>query len=638
MTLWRMLLGLAMVCAASVSSSLTLGVVRGTVLFGQPLNIGIQMTVDGTEDARSLCVAAEVFNGDARMDPSRVTVSMDAPDANGNTVARIRSSAVVDEAFVAVNLKAGCSQVSSRRYVMLTDVPVEPAAAPVSEPVAQVVAPAAPTTAQQGAPVSDRSATGAAADSSTARSAVAPGPSRLASRQPNSRPQSSGPVKQVEPKPGRTVAQPRLKLDSVQPLAGIDQNLRKSTELATMPAATPEKSAEAALLWRTLNSEPQDILKQTQRLQGLEAEFKAFRELTNKNQAELAAQLKIAAQQQDKSMYLYILSGLLALAMVLVAALWWNLRRRVEAQREWWQDRGETAPLARRGVDLAADPRDDASPVGSASTLAPSPSLVGSKQASGGDSLEGANDVRDSNQLRSIVESTSEAAPRQEKSAQYEELFDVQQQADFFLSLGQTDQAVALLNNHIRSSEETSPLAYLELLRIYHSTGRAKEYDALRTSFMRVFNANVPDFHSYGEETRDLESYRGIVPSIQASWGTSKAEKMLDEMMFRRPGSKWDHAFELTAYAELCLLHGIAKEVSASPVVERNSVSVFGVLPTGSGPGTAPASYKAANALGLDLDLGGDPESVASAPAIVLARPNPEFSEDTPTRPAQLGS
>ena len=634
----QVLLGLAMVLAAGASSSLTLGGVRGIVLVGQPLNIGIQMTVDGTEDARSLCVAAEVFNGDNRVDPSRVTVSMDPPDANGNTVARIRSNAVIDEAFIAVNLKAGCAQVSSRRYVMLADVITEP----VAEPAAQVVAPAAIEPVQQSAsaaasapPVAGAapSSGGVATGASPARPAAASRPSRVAPRQSAPRVQSSGAVKLAEPRPARTVAQPRLKLDSVQPLAAIDQNLRNSTELATTPAATPEKSAEAAVLWRTLNAQPLDILKDAQRLQGLEAEFKAFRELTNKNQAELAAQLQKAAQQRDQSMYVYILSGLLALAMVLVAGLWWSLRRRAEAQREWWQDRGQAGQLAKPREGGAVGATGASTP---ASGLASSSSAMEPGQATGGVSREGMNEPAGAMQARSMAKSKLTDSRFHDKAEQSEELFDVQQQADFFLSLGQTDQAVALLNNHIRSSEETSPLAYLELLRIYHSTGRTQEYDALRTSFMRVFNANVADFKSYGEETRDLESYRGIVPSIQAAWGTPKAETMLDEMMFRRPGSKWDHAFELTAYAELSMLQGIAREVSATPTGERNPVSVFGVLPTGNRPGAAPAGQQPANALGLDLDLGGQ-EPVVSTESAYLERPEPKFAEDVPTRPGLLG-
>ena len=47
-----------------------------------------------------------------------------------------------------------------------------------------------------------------------------------------------------------------------------------------------------------------------------------------------------------------------------------------------------------------------------------------------------------------------------------EELFDIQQQAEFFVSVGEHDQAVDVLKKHIAAHRETSPSAYLELLRL----------------------------------------------------------------------------------------------------------------------------------------------------------------------------
>ena len=40
-----------------------------------------------------------------------------------------------------------------------------------------------------------------------------------------------------------------------------------------------------------------------------------------------------------------------------------------------------------------------------------------------------------------------------------EELFDIQQQADFFISVGEHQQAIEVLKKHIAEYRETSPLA-----------------------------------------------------------------------------------------------------------------------------------------------------------------------------------
>jgi pilus assembly protein FimV len=632
----RFVLGLALLVAATSSSSLTLGRVRGAVIVGQPLNLSIQMALDGADDPRSLCVAAEVFNGDARLDSGRVTVSVEPADAAGNAVVRLRTSSVVDEAFVSINLSAGCTQTLSRRYVLLADVITDTVAEPVAEvapavPAATAVPVPSPPVAAVPGPVPSARAPDVPAAQRRAADAAPRRPRTTPAAAP-ARSESAGTVKPAPPRPARTVVQPKLRLDPVEPMAAIDPNLRKSTELASSPAASPEKSAEAAALWRTLNAQPQDILKEAQRLQGLEAEFKAFRELTNKNQQELAARLEQAERQQNLSVYFYVVSALLALALVLAAVLWWHLRRRVEAQREWWEDREQVAMADRRlkaasGLGAGDGAGKDAANVDL--DLGPGNSPVAMSHA--------AFDSAATMKLPAQPTPSATVVAPSSKTDHPEELFDVQQQADFFMSLGQTDQAIALLNNHIRSNEETGPLAYLDLLRIYHSTGRTQEYNALRESFMRVFNANVPEFGAYGGETRDLESYRGLVPSIQATWGTPKAEKMLEEMVYRRPGSKWDHSFELAAYGELLMLQSIAKEYSATPSGNRNAVSAFSVLPTGPrADGSAAAAGKSTGSLGLDLDLGG-PEPAVGNISAYLQRPDPEFSSDAPTRPAGLG-
>ncbi len=56
----------------------------------------------------------------------------------------------------------------------------------------------------------------------------------------------------------------------------------------------------------------------------------------------------------------------------------------------------------------------------------------------------------------------------QSRVAAAEELFDIQEQADFFMSLDQPEQAIEVLKNHITENVETSALAYMDLFDIYH--------------------------------------------------------------------------------------------------------------------------------------------------------------------------
>jgi pilus assembly protein FimV len=143
-----------------------------------------------------------------------------------------------------------------------------------------------------------------------------------------------------------------------------------------------------------------------------------------------------------------------------------------------------------------------------------------------------------------------------------EELFDIQEQADFFLSLGQPDQAIEVLKNHITDNVETSALAYMDLFDIYHRTNRQADYTELREEFNRVFNAQVPEFAKYGAQSNGLEDFPHVLSNIQAAWSRPlQAQDVIEESIFRHPDQ--DHqTLDMAAYRELMLLYALAKELA----------------------------------------------------------------------------
>src|SRR6185369_12997803 len=64
-----------------------------------------------------------------------------------------------------------------------------------------------------------------------------------------------------------------------------------------------------------------------------------------------------------------------------------------------------------------------------------------------------------------------------------EELIDLEQQAEFFVVLGQDEAAIDLLVGHLRDSGGTSPLPYLKLLEIYRRRGERESYERTRERF-----------------------------------------------------------------------------------------------------------------------------------------------------------
>jgi tetratricopeptide (TPR) repeat protein len=142
-----------------------------------------------------------------------------------------------------------------------------------------------------------------------------------------------------------------------------------------------------------------------------------------------------------------------------------------------------------------------------------------------------------------------------------EELFDVQQQADFFISLGEHEQAIQVLKDHLAESQEPSALAYLDLLKLYHKLDRKTDYQQARQDFNRLFNASAPAFDQYTDRSRGLESYETALSRIQALWPQPKVLDLIEKSIFREPGDLGAEVFDMEAYRELLLLHAIAKDV-----------------------------------------------------------------------------
>ena len=114
---------LVLLCVAFDCSALTLGRVHGTVLLGQSLDVRVQIQMDASEDAAASCFDAEVFHADTRQDGSRVHLALEKLAQAGMAEVRVLSSALVAEPIITLNLRYGCGQNISRRYILLADLP-----------------------------------------------------------------------------------------------------------------------------------------------------------------------------------------------------------------------------------------------------------------------------------------------------------------------------------------------------------------------------------------------------------------------------------------------------------------------------------------------------------------------------------
>lgn len=574
--------GCILLSTALSSSAVTLGRHNGQAIVGRPLDVRLQVIAAPDEDPQSQCIAADVFYGDTQVAPGLVTVTVVRGAAGAETTVRVQAAPAVNEPFVSLYMRAGCDGAFSRRYTLLADPLSEPAVAAV--PVAPApVASAAAAAAGAAAPAQP-----APAAAVTSRPAAVPAARPVA--RPPTKPRDAG-TQASRPKPAAAAAEaakPRLKLDPVDAstAAAAEPDLKLSSALGAGPSASEADRAEAARRWEQLNGNGPEAARGNEALTQVQADLARVLAAQKEQQERLAVltqQLEQARSERFNNPVVWALAGLLLLCLGALARIT-SINRRKAAQAEdapaWWAGQGQTdvaaAPAAPRRV-----------PTGS-SDLVPLTD-------------HGDLDVHiDLDANRPPVRSRVEPSPREpvrpltvppvsaadqrdfassaigtNRAVATEELFDIQQQADFFVSLGEDEQAIQVLKNHLAESHEPSPLAYLDLFRIYHRLGRQQDYEALREEFNHLFNADAPAFDRYTAQGKGLEAYQVAFARIQALWPQPRVLDLIERSIFRDLQDEETEVFDLEAYRELLLLHAIAKDMIDKPRADEAPKSTF---------------------------------------------------------------
>jgi pilus assembly protein FimV len=632
---WAVALSIAMLCWPTVSDALSLGRSRGAAVLGRSLDVSVLATLEPQEEVpEASCFSAEVFYGDTRVNSSSVTVTPLRTSPTELTL-RVRSNVPIDEPFITLYMRAACGNSFSRRYVLLSDSPSEPAPI-VQAPALPLLGAPTPIRSQPvitelrsetsssredaGSLAAERSAQRAAArqeqinqgaqarafdpaarERQLARNQARKEAKELAAIQAKARAEPPTPRSAMSPTLGSAGKSNtgRLKVDLLDLVPGREPSLRASAELLSQPTTDLAARAQAAAMWRMINASPQDMLRDVERLRTLETEVRAMSELTKRQTQELGAvktELATAKRAQYANPFMYALA---ALSLGALAFAVWMWRQRRSSHAPWWgnqqsQSKSDSGyskgkPIARFGgqdtASNAAAEREREQDYVSASQLITPPSAAMPLGDRAGAPASFVSSRRSAVDFDVQAMPTSESGgpmsnrrgslsggrgndPEFESSAvgglrpvNAEELFDIQQQADFFMSLGQHAQAIDILQNHISDNVETSALAYLDLFDIYHKIGQRTEFADLRDEFNRVFNAQVPEFDLYGLNSRGLEDYVPALERIQALWPNAKVLEVIEESIFRKPDLD-NQPFDLMAYRELMLLYAIAKDVS----------------------------------------------------------------------------
>lgn len=549
----NILLGLGVGLFAGNAIALSLGEAHGRVLLGRPLDLIFDIDTDPGTELDVACVKAFGQAGDTRIDSSRLRVTAQPVVAGRPPSVRIHSSMVVVEPILTLRLTVGCSGAMSRSYDFFADVPAEVKASDLPLVIAPSVAPLE-----------------AAKDKDVAVRAPVEETPKPAKPPPK------------PPTPPKAVKPPKAAKPPTQPApAPIDEAVIASESVA-VPAQHPrlkveplgDWSAESAALRLPPNLEqvlqegPKDVEQTQARLQQQQVELDAARASYAKMQTELSVlQQRIALldSQRPSTTLMYFLVGLLLLACVLVGWLWQRLRGQTTVQHaelDW----NYLATL--HAKDFAGTPSNPEPsglpPLESAfshavekdiePTPTPTPTSAPVLDARPTESLD----------LPLITPAALPALAAAVRMLHPEELFDLQQQADFFVSVGEHDQAIEVMKKHIDENETASPLMYLELLRLYHSLSRRDDFKLLRAQFQQHFNALVPEFPAFNAVGRSLLDYPEAAASIEAVWSDATVLPLLESYIFcRKDGHPPVERFDLPAYDDLLLLYAVANTTPA---------------------------------------------------------------------------
>ena len=645
------LLILAIALLSGPAAAVGFGRSQPIATLGQALDFVVGVRLEAGEVLLPECVSAEVIVGDTALARGAVGASLES--IGGATQVRVRTLAPVDEPVVSVTVNLGCESRVSRRFTLFADPPgmnpLMPAVADVPPAaLAPAPLPAPPPAAPATAPPP------AAAD--VARTPPPPAPavrqSKLSSPAADAGKPSPRPPRKTANAPppaaptGSAAARPRLRLDA--PIITAAAAVAAAASAAEREAAL-KQAEQTAIVAQAAASQATDRMAAMERdLAALRKEAQASREMITRLSATLA-------EADDRGRWTpMLLAAVLALAGL---AIWQATKlRRERAARDagWWAaaQQAGAAPAASASATAAETAAATSSPATALQpvsksvdfalpavagvpreevTIALAPARRSASSTPPGQPARSAEEVSAQSMQRTVpmpVATTVHIAPAS-RDVSIEELLDLEQQAEFFIVLGQDDAAIDLLVGHLRSSGGTVPLPYLKLMEIYRRLGDEAAYERTRDRFNHRFNAVAPGWDTDAQAVdRSLVEYPEVMAQIERNWPEPvDAMATLETQLFRSDGSEM---FDLPAYREVLFLYSLARDLLEQS--DRNGARVDVLLPLSDGTAydstqARPYLSEVSDALGssgldivvedrptspVDLDLDAGPKNAVS--------------------------
>ncbi len=581
--------------AAQPSMAVGFGRVVNATTLGQPLDITVPMSADPMEQITADCVTAEVMVGDSVLPAPVLQLRLDpSPDSSVQWL-RIHSSVRVVEPVVNVTVSAGCASRVSRQFVVFVDPPlsayetsvptaVEPAGAAASAAALKGGTATLAVAAGRGGPA-HADAAGAPPRSATSRAQRRQARPSAVGRTATEA-QAARTPKRKSRRVASAPARARSSASRLQLERGTTQAVASAMAASAPVAADLAVSAAAMVAAAASSASEAERASEAQREQIAELQRRLEQSKLD-TEVSIAAAAKLQARLQAAEAPPYSLPWLVALTVsvaVLLFGIGVLLDRRRLARRPrrptWAGERGQTRPAPSSLNDAPAsslsparataqwvgdDPRDAlmrtgplsfnraATPWVAAPAAVPSPSSVVESPFTETAVLSSTRTRADP--VRSALPVTADA------------LIDLEQQAEFFVALGQEDTAVDLLDGFSRGAGGACPFPYLMLLAIHRRRGDSVAHAAVRERHEKRFKRASPAWEGQPAAATSIADHAEEMRRIESVWSDPAAAMRLVESLLVHGGTPAE-AFDLHCLGELQFLYLLARdhsEIDAPP-------------------------------------------------------------------------
>jgi pilus assembly protein FimV len=566
----------------SLGQAVGLGAIRVQSGLGQPLRATIPLFGGDNSDIGDTCVKARLESIDGAF-----IVAPKVGLARGTSTTSIVLSSLhdVNEPAVILAVEVGCATPIQRSYQLLLDPPTLQPRLAQTQQAMQAEAAANGSRSETQYPLIASDASSAASLAPWDEKYLLRKKGRLNPGKPRGAVEKSGFARSL----GSSIAQRdvlRISDDSIS--AGA--HLRLSDSLSeSLIAADPAKAEEnraaqqrfAALL---RGEDPLAVADEKARsaearIQALQAETAKYRLQTKSDKTSL----DVMREHSFTSTFVFSLGGLLLLSLGAVGWLGWRLRsNKASSKSGWWEENagGSSNEPAEQRVPPSMDEFEPATPIYApvAVPVAPAFDAMGDNGRGIKESMPAPSPAEPlqmpaavpTPQLPQEKQNSIPMNPFAMKAAslKVEEISDVTQEAEFWMSLNDPQRALEILETQSEVERPVSPVPWLYLLDLYRDTGNRTKYDALRARFKRLFNALIPEFDEPKEPNpRTLEDFPHLLKKIADVWGGPGSVSFLESLLVDdRDGARV--GFELPVYQDILLLIGIATECKHSSTVE----------------------------------------------------------------------